>query len=68
MKNIARFVSIGLVCLQASIHVSAQTTNTTCGCMDVALVIDNTGSMGPAIDNVKDELPSIISGAQPPPM
>jgi hypothetical protein len=35
-----------------------------CGCMDVALVVDDTGSMGPAIDNVKAELPAIIATAQ----
>ena len=35
-----------------------------CGCMDVALVVDNTGSMGGAIDNVRAELPAIIATAQ----
>jgi hypothetical protein len=34
-----------------------------CGCMDLALIIDDTGSMGPAIDNVKAELPDIIATA-----
>ncbi len=36
----------------------------TCGCMDVALVIDDTGSMGGALDNVKTGLDSIITTAQ----
>jgi hypothetical protein len=35
-----------------------------CGCMDIAFVIDDSGSMGGAIDNIKGELPSIISAAQ----
>jgi hypothetical protein len=35
-----------------------------CGCMDLALVIDDSGSMGGAIDNVKAELPAIIAAAQ----
>jgi len=32
-----------------------------CGCMDVVLVVDDTGSMGPAIANVKAGLASIIA-------
>ncbi len=35
-----------------------------CGCMDVALVIDDSGSMFGAINNVVQELPTIISTAQ----
>jgi hypothetical protein len=35
-----------------------------CGCMDVALVIDDTGSMGGAIGNVKTGLVSIIAAAR----
>ncbi|MEO8216786.1 MAG: vWA domain-containing protein [Acidobacteriota bacterium] len=35
-----------------------------CGPMDVVFVVDTTGSMGGAIDNVKSELPSIISQIQ----
>lgn len=35
-----------------------------CGCLDIALVIDNTGSMGGAIDNVRSELTNIIASAQ----
>jgi hypothetical protein len=34
-----------------------------CGCMDIVLVVDNTGSMYGAIDNVKAELPNIIEAA-----
>jgi hypothetical protein len=34
-----------------------------CGCMDVALVVDDTGSMGGALNNVKTELPTIIATA-----
>jgi hypothetical protein len=34
-----------------------------CGCMDVALVIDDSGSMGGAINSVKSELPAIVSAA-----
>jgi hypothetical protein len=36
----------------------------TCGCMDIALVIDDTGSMGGAISNVESGLNAIISMAQ----
>ncbi len=35
-----------------------------CGPMDLVIVLDNTGSMGGAISNIKDELPTIISNAQ----
>lgn len=34
-----------------------------CGPMDIAFAVDDTGSMGGAIDNVKSELPNIISTA-----
>ena len=44
--------------------VPAARAASTCGCMDVALVIDNTGSMGGAINNVKAELPNIVAAAQ----
>jgi len=36
----------------------------TCGCLDVAFVVDDTGSMGPAIANVVNELNSIITAAE----
>ncbi len=39
----------------------AQTNNTICGPMDVVFVIDTTGSMGGAIDNVKAESANLIS-------
>lgn len=35
-----------------------------CGCLDLVLVIDNTASMGPAIDNVKAGLTNIIADAK----
>jgi hypothetical protein len=35
-----------------------------CGCMDVVFVVDDTGSMGGALDNVKAQLPDIIATAQ----
>lgn len=44
--------------------VQAQPVPGVCGCMDVVFVVDDTGSMGPAIDNVKAGLASIIGTAQ----
>ncbi len=38
--------------------------NGDCKCLDVVLVVDDTGSMGGAIGNVKAELPNIIAAAQ----
>ena len=35
-----------------------------CGCMDLVFVVDDTGSMGGALDNVKTQLPDIIATAQ----
>src|SRR5664280_1254402 len=35
-----------------------------CGCVDLALVVDDSGSMGGAQSNIKTELPRIISTAQ----
>ena len=35
-----------------------------CGPMDIAIALDDTGSMGGAIENVKTELPSIINDAR----
>lgn len=35
-----------------------------CGCTDVALIVDSTGSMGGAIDNVKSGLAEIIDQAE----
>src|SRR5919108_3681359 len=34
-----------------------------CGCTDVVLVVDKTGSMGPAINNVKAGLDNIVGAA-----
>lgn len=54
---------IMLIALIAAMPLAAQPAPS-CGCMDVALVIDDTGSMGLAIDNVKAGLASIITTAQ----
>ena len=35
-----------------------------CGCTDIAFVVDDTGSMGPAIGNIKASLPGIIDAAK----
>ena len=43
---------------------SAAPQTGTCGCMDVVLVVDDTGSMGPAIANVKAGLGDIVTAAQ----
>jgi Mg-chelatase subunit ChlD len=43
---------------------SDQVSAQSCGCTDIALVIDDTGSMGPAIASVKSGLTSIIGMAQ----
>jgi len=40
-----------------------QASGAGCGCMDIALVVDDSGSMGGAIDNVKAELPDVIATA-----
>lgn len=44
--------------------VDAQLPTGICGPMDIAFVIDDTGSMGGAIANVKSELPTIIDQAE----
>jgi hypothetical protein len=45
-------------------HVYAQSSRGgICGPMDVTFAVDDTASMGPAINNVKSELPNIISTA-----
>jgi hypothetical protein len=49
----------------ATLHLTVtQSFAVGCGCMDLALVVDDTGSMGGAIDNVKAELPDIIATAE----
>ena len=55
----ALVIALGVVVLAGSGSAYAQ-----CGPMDVALVIDTTGSMGGVLDNVKAELPEIISQVQ----
>jgi hypothetical protein len=48
----------------ASKHAVAQESRSgICGPMDIAFAVDDTGSMGGAINNVKSELPNIISTA-----
>lgn len=51
--------------LDSNVFLAAGSFSTTppspCGPMDVAFVIDDTGSMGPAIDNVKSEAASLLA-------
>jgi hypothetical protein len=56
MCGIGVLVLVGGLALQAEAQYF-------CGCMDVVLVIDDTGSMGPAIDNVKLGLADIVAAA-----
>ena len=69
-KSLDRTVFVGAKVLAAILFVMANflvgeaRAAGGCGCMDVALVIDNTGSMGPAIDNVRAALPEIIAAAE----
>ena len=69
-RPLNRGMLIGLMVLIAATFalpcflVPAARAASTCGCMDVALVIDNTGSMLGAINNVKAELPNIVAAAQ----
>jgi len=60
---VARTSAVCALALLAS-FVATPRASAQCGCMDVALVIDDSGSMGGAINNVRDELPTIISTAQ----
>jgi len=53
------FVIAAIVCLGLAGSALAQ-----CGPMDVVFVVDVTGSMGGAIDNVKKDLPGIITQIQ----
>src|SRR5438552_15594031 len=56
-------ISIALVAAIALAPTSAF-AQAECGPMDVVFVVDTTGSMGGVLDNVKKELPSIISKIQ----
>ncbi|MGH2401399.1 MAG: choice-of-anchor L domain-containing protein, partial [Candidatus Limnocylindria bacterium] len=51
--------------LDSNVFLQAGSFSTTppspCGPMDVAFVIDDTGSMGPALDNVKSEAASLLT-------
>lgn len=46
------------------LHATPVLSRALCGPMDIAIVLDNTSSMGGAIDNVKAALPTIISDAK----
>ena len=59
----AKIVIVALFAL-AILPVPAVRAAGGCGCMDVALVVDDTGSMGGAIASVKAGLPQIIAAAQ----
>jgi|SRR5688572_5613190 len=50
--------------LPAHNSVDAQLPTGICGPMDIAFAVDDTGSMGGAINNVKSELPTIIDQAE----
>ena len=57
-------VLVATCCIAASLLAVGPRALAGCGCMDIALVVDDTGSMGGAIDNVKAGLPQIIATAQ----
>lgn len=57
-----RFVLL-LVMLAVVGSAQAQTSGD-CGCIDLVLVVDNTASMGPAINNVKAGLSNIVASAE----
>src|ERR671926_339102 len=63
---IIALVGIGLMAAPAGMQLAySQTTGKgICGPMDVAIALDDTGSMGGAINSIKSELPVIISQAQ----
>src|ERR1039458_3437185 len=56
-------IAAGLVSATLSLTVT-QSFAVGCGCMDLVFVVDDTGSMGGALDNVKAQLPDIIATAQ----
>ena len=58
-KSIAATVAMMTVLGFSSVTARAQTLD--CGCIDAVFVIDDTGSMGGAIDNIKASLPSILA-------
>ena len=65
MRKGLKLTVLGVVSVAVSAWLSGQAlAQPTCGCLDIALVIDDTGSMGPAIANVKTGLNAIISMAQ----
>jgi hypothetical protein len=66
--RIGSTVAVGALLLLSMFAVAqmkqAHATSNFCGPIDLAIVLDDTGSMGGAIANVKAELPSIIDQAQ----
>jgi len=66
MRTRGLFTSYAMVVLAISLtamFAGEQAWGAGCGCMDVALIVDDSGSMGGAIDNVKNELPDVIATA-----
>jgi hypothetical protein len=63
---IIALVGIGLIAAPAGLQLAYSQTarKGICGPMDVAIALDDTGSMGGAINSIKSELPVIISQAQ----
>lgn len=59
-----KLLLLAALVLMAPIFVNAEVTPGACGCMDVVFVVDDTGSMGPAIDNIKTGLATIVGTAQ----
>jgi hypothetical protein len=62
-KNLGVY-SLAVLIVSLSSLLSSERAMGQCGCMDIALVVDDSGSMGGAIDNVKAELPAIVTAAQ----
>ena len=56
-------VLVAVLLAVAGLFVSVRGAMAGCGCMDVAFVVDDTGSMGGALGNIQDELPTIITNA-----
>jgi hypothetical protein len=64
MSSSRKTVILAVVLVALLSFVTRQSYGIGCGCMDLALIVDDTGSMGGALDNVKTELPDIIATAQ----
>ena len=59
-----RYISTTMLMIGCALVLLSPRVMGGCGCMDIALVIDDSGSMGGAIDNIKADLPGIITAAQ----